>query len=342
MRFRIEPHQSGIELVDAIVAQLRMVSKTKARRLIADGNVKVDHYGAPPDWKLMAGNTVELFVPVAWLASENTTTARLNRDDIIFEDQHLFVVNKPAGVSVLSDRSTGGRSLFDALRAHAQSAADADWYPHVCHRLDKETSGVLVVCKTRDALERLTGQFESREVEKEYLAVVLGAPPHDRGKVDFPIMEHPKEASKMTTVHGQAAGAGAGRAKQATTEFEVVERFARFALLKLRPHTGRTHQVRVHLAAMGYPVAVDKLYGDREPVLLSRIKANYKRKKFEAERPLISRLALHASRLAFDHPIEARRVEVGAPLPADMELLLRALRRFGGSNNMLAGIQFSK
>jgi RluA family pseudouridine synthase len=353
VRFKVEPHQSGIELVDAMVAQLRAVSKTRARRLIADGNVRVNSHGAPPDWKLAAGDTVELSVPDAWLSGPDPKAPLLNKDAILFEDQHLLVINKPPGVSVLSDRSPGAPSLFTALLSQSQStqgkpaqpsstraepvSPGSEWYPHICHRLDKETSGVLVVCKTREAHEHLTSRFESRDVDKEYHAIVLGVPPHDKGRIDFPIAEHPREPWRMTAVRTDGrrtdASGGAHNAKQASTDFEVVERFVRFALVRLRPHSGRTHQVRVHMAAIGYPVACDKLYGDGEPVLLSRIKPDYKHKKFEAERPLISRLALHASEIAFDHPVGGRRLEVTAPLPRDMEVTLRALRKFGGVAN---------
>lgn len=379
VRFRVSSHQAGIGLVDAIVAQLRSVSRTRVHRLIAEGNVRVNSHRVPPDWRLAAGDMVELSVPPAWLSAGGTRPVLLRKDDILFEDQHLLAVNKPAGVSVLSERSPGTTSLFEALLAHVRLSpltggqtrpsvepgvnpersqrendptgpsnmcgdqkdemaveplsADAGWYPHISHRLDKETSGVMIICKTREAHKHLAGQFESRKIEKEYFAIVHGVPPHDRGRIDFPIAEHPKEPGKMlavrTSLRRAASGGAAGSAKPAITDFEVAERFARFASVRLRPLTGRTHQVRVHLAAIGHPVVGDRLYGNGEPVLLSRMKANYKHKKFEAERPLISRLALHATRIAFDHPVGGGRVEVVAPLPRDMEILLRALRKYG-------------
>lgn len=216
--------------------------------------------------------------------------------------------------------------------------AKTGFYPHVVHRLDKETSGVIVFCKSPEAMRNLTNQFEKHEVEKRYTALVSGSIRQDKGRIDYPIGEHPRLPGRMVAVSDERRLARgktgshdtplAVRLKPAATEFEIVERFSRHTLLHVWPRTGRTHQVRVHLAAIGHPVVADRLYGGREPLLLSSLKAGYKRKRDDPERPMIMRLALHAQQIEFAHPQSGAKVRFESPLPKDMSVVIKVLQKY--------------
>jgi RluA family pseudouridine synthase len=186
------------------------------------------------------------------------------------------------------------------------------------HRLDADTSGLVLCAKTKPALDFLSGQFQAKTVENIYQALVVGYPPLDTYTVDFVLKEDEAAPGRMCVVkkHGLAA----------VTEFRVLERFGRFAHLECRPRTGRMHQIRIHLSASGTPVLNDPLYGDDTRLLLSDLKRGYKGRA--DERPLLARLALHAHRLTFTHPLTRERLTLTAPLPRDFEVALKYLRKF--------------
>ncbi len=239
---------------------------------------------------------------------------------VIHDDDSVLVVDKPAGL--VSHPSPGHQSgtLVNALLWHggALSALSGDDRPGLVHRLDRETSGVMVIARTDAAHRALCHQFKQRETEKEYVALTEGAPARDEGEVDAPIARHPHDRQRFAVLEG-------GRASQ--TRFSVVERFhgGAFALVRLRPRTGRTHQIRVHLAHLGAPVLCDGLYGRRSIVYAHELAGGRGRRR-RGERPALARHALHAARLGFTHPGTGARVEYEAPLPADMEAALEALR----------------
>ncbi|MDQ7778484.1 MAG: RluA family pseudouridine synthase [Planctomycetota bacterium] len=244
-----------------------------------------------------------------------------------------------AGTTAETDGdATGARASSRDQSDGGRPGTEAAFYPHVVHRLDKETSGVIVFGKSTDAMRNLSGQFEKHEVEKRYVAFVSGSIRQDKGSIDFPIGEHPRLPGRMVAVAdarrlavrdaGSTETTVAVHVKPAATEFQVVERFSRHTLLHVWPRTGRTHQVRVHLAAIGHPVVADRLYGGREPLLLSSLKAGYKRKQDDPERPLISRLALHAQQIEFVHPQSGMKTRFESPLPKDMSVLIRVLRKY--------------
>lgn len=253
--------------------------------------------------------------------------------DILFEDDLLVAFDKPSGLPVVSERRGGAEAtLMGRVRErYGPSTANV-------HRLDAEASGIVLCAKTKAALDFLSGQFQSKTVRKTYYAVVALAPPGDAaaGGAAEPPGALPPEFSVDLAIGEDEGNPGRMRVfrkrggRPSVTEFRVLEAFGRFAWIECRPLTGRTHQVRVHLAASGAPVLNDAVYGDASAVLLlSGLKRHYKGR--EAEKPLLSRLALHAGALGFIHPARQEPVEIAAPLPREFGIALKYLRKFPGA-----------
>ena len=234
--------------------------------------------------------------------------------DILYENEGLVAVNKPPGMLSIQDRSDSAPSLKDLLQ---------DRYGDIftVHRLDRDTSGVIVFARNEATHRFLSRQFENRETEKKYAGIVQGSPVEKEGTIDVPIMEHPTKKGTMVT---------SAKGKDSVTSYQVEENFGLYSLLQFTILTGRTHQIRVHMKYLGHPVVCDPLYGSEEPVLLSSFKKKYRlSKQEETERPLLSRLGLHAQKLAVkDITGEKRLFE--APLPKDMSALLQQLRKWKG------------
>ncbi|HMX39134.1 MAG TPA: RluA family pseudouridine synthase [Saprospiraceae bacterium] len=232
---------------------------------------------------------------------------------LLHADDHVLVVNKPAGLLTIPDRFGNQQSLLAALQRD---------YGHVLtvHRLDRETSGVLCFARNEAAHRHLSMQFEHHQTDKFYLALLDGVLHHEEGEIDKPIGEH-------ATISGKMAITNAG--KPSLTFYRAVERFRRFTLAEAQLKTGRTHQVRIHFQSIGYPLAVDALYGKRAQFFLSEIKGKaYKSGKYSSEeRPLMERTSLHAYRLRFDHPATGERMEFKAELPKDFQAVLAQLRK---------------
>ena len=233
---------------------------------------------------------------------------------ILCEDAAVLVFDKPSGLLVAPDR-------WDKTRANLMDAVHAARGEQVnnVHRLDADTSGVLLCAQTLEALRQLTEQFEAHTVEKRYVALVAGRPQADRFTIDQPLGDDPRKLGRMRLD---------ARGKPAVTEVTVLERFRGHALVECRPQTGRTHQLRVHLASVGCPIVADPFYGGAPGILLSALKPGYRQKRDEPERPLLGRLALHALALAFDHPTTGVRTSVEAPLPKEFKVALKYLREF--------------
>ncbi|MDP1578971.1 MAG: RluA family pseudouridine synthase [Candidatus Didemnitutus sp.] len=232
---------------------------------------------------------------------------------IIFEDDALLAFDKPSDLPVAAERRAPSKAnLLAAVRAKF-GAGVAN-----VHRLDTEASGLVLFTKSKVALDFISGQFQSKTVAKHYHALVVGAPELDFTTIELVLKEDEGAPGKMCVVkkHGQAA----------VTDVQVLERFGAFTLVDVQPRTGRTHQIRVHLAATGTPLLNDPLYGNGTPLLLSGLKRGYKGR--DEERPLIDRLALHATALTFNHPLTRERTTLTAPLPKDLEVALKYLRKF--------------
>lgn len=234
--------------------------------------------------------------------------------EILYQDEALVVVAKPTGVLSIPDRFDPGKlNMHDALAAR---------FPRVwtVHRIDRETSGAIVFALDEDAHRSLSLQFERRTVEKTYLALVEGVPLPDSGVIEQPIGPHPGKPGQMTIMR---------RGKYALTKYRVQEAFRGYALVEATILTGRTHQVRVHLASIGHPLVADPLYGRSEALFLSQIKSKgFHMGKLQEETPLIHRTALHAWRIAFDHPRSDERIALEAPLPKDLKAAINQLRKW--------------
>ncbi len=280
-------------------------SRTTLQRLIRSGQVLVAGSAVAQRHPIRRGNTVEIEFPDPkpdTLSSEDVPLK------VLFEDQHLLVVNKPAGLAVHPGAGRASGTLANALLHHCRgqlSGIGGVERPGIVHRLDKDTSGCLVVAKTDLAHQKLAAAFQSRTVEKVYLALVWGTPRGLSGHIEQPIGRHPVHRKRMgVRPDGRAA----------VTDWKLRERLGPATLIECRIQTGRTHQIRVHLAHVDHPVVGDMMYGrTRAPEL----------------QQLAARQMLHAWRLAFDHPVDGKRVAFEAPIPEDMQQAIEACRELG-------------
>jgi 23S rRNA pseudouridine1911/1915/1917 synthase len=230
--------------------------------------------------------------------------------EILVENDEFIVLNKPAGLLSVPDRIQSAPSLKDLLIEKYHQI-------FVVHRLDRETSGVIMYAKTAEAHQRLSVIFQERQVEKIYLGIVWGVPAVLSGIIDLPMLEHPGNNGTMI-VHRKG--------KAASTGYEVIENLGRYSLIKFNLFTGRTHQIRVHMKETGHPIVCDPLYGDGKPFFVSSLKRNYKHSEFEEEKPILSRLALHAARLSFTDA-DGQVYSPEAEMPKDMRALLAQMRK---------------
>jgi len=301
---------AGERLDRWLAAVMPDLSRARLQAIITAGGVLVDGRVARPSVRLKTGQAISVRLPAPQPAVPLPEDIPLS---VIYEDAHLLVVDKPAGLVVHPGAGRATGTLVNALlhRIRDLSGIGGVVRPGIVHRLDRGTSGLLVVAKDDASHLALSRQFAGRTVEKEYLAVVLGVPRAAAGTIDVPIGRDP--------VHRKRMSARAPRGRAARSTYLVVEALDGAALLRVRIATGRTHQIRVHLAAVGHPVAGDPTYGGQRRPASRRPEA---RAALEA----LSRPALHAAHLAFRHPASGERVSFSSPLPADLEALLAALR----------------
>jgi 23S rRNA pseudouridine1911/1915/1917 synthase len=232
-------------------------------------------------------------------------------DWIIFENDDLVALNKPAGLLSIPDREGKDISLKKILQEKYGQI-------YTVHRLDKDTSGLILFAKNEDTHRHLSRQFEERQTEKIYLGLVIGSVPNQSGSIDASIAEHPVKKGLMVINR---------KGKDALTDYEVINDFGIYTWMQFRIHTGRTHQIRVHMKDLGHPIACDELYGDGNPVLLSSFKSKFKLSKDEeSERPILGRLGLHAYRLKFTDP-SGNTIALEAPVPKDMKATLQQLEK---------------
>ena len=234
-----------------------------------------------------------------------------NNFSIVFENDDFVAINKPSGLLTIPDREQSEKSLKEFLIEKYGSI-------FTVHRLDKDTSGLVLFAKNENAHKYLSRLFEERKVEKYYLAVVTGMPVNKTGTIDAPITEHLTHKGLMT-IHKSG--------KPSLTTYEVLDANKYFSLVSFQLHTGRTHQIRVHSKNIGHPVACDPLYGDGKPVLLSSVKKRFRLSKHdEKERPMINRLALHSYKLIFDD-INGMKHELTAEMPKEFRALMSQLKK---------------
>ena len=232
-------------------------------------------------------------------------------DIIVFENDYYVGLNKPAGVLSIPDRMQSEPSLKDKLIEKYGSI-------FTIHRLDKETSGIILFAKDEATHKFFSKQFEERSVEKFYMGLVHGLPSNKTGSIDAAIMEHPVFKGQMVINK---------KGKPSLTDYELIENLGKFSLLKFQLHTGRTHQIRVHAKNIGHPIVCDPLYGDGKPVLLSSIKKKFKLSKHdEEERPMLSRVALHSYQLKFKDE-QGNDIDLVAELPKDIRALVQQMKK---------------
>jgi len=231
-------------------------------------------------------------------------------EQIIFENEEIVAINKPSGMLTIPDREGKDISLKQLLK---------NKYGEIftVHRLDRETSGIVVFAKNEETHKQLSRQFENRETKKTYHGLVLGKPTLQSGTINEPIAEHPSRKGMMTVYK---------KGKESNTEYEVLENFRLYTWMQFRILTGRTHQIRVHMKYIGHPIVCDAIYGDGKPVFISALKKKFNLSKDqETERPILSRLALHSSRLQFE--VNGKPYDLEALLAKDLKALLQQLRK---------------
>jgi 23S rRNA pseudouridine1911/1915/1917 synthase len=299
---QVEPEQDGTRLDTFLTALLPDVSRSQLQRLIKDGFVTGPMKNLRPSTPVRTGQSYSVDVPPA---QESTLEPEPLPLRIVFEDADVVVLDKPAGIVVHPGAGHRGGTIVNALLHHVKdlSGIGGELRPGIVHRLDRGTSGLMVVAKNDAAHQELARQFEDREVEKEYVALVWGVVQAGR-RIDAPIGRDPSDRQKMST--------RARRARSAVTRVTWARHFKGVSLLKVAIATGRTHQIRVHLSAIGHPIVGDPTYGG-----VHRRVQNDLRSVQRLERPF-----LHAARLAFTHPADGRRVEFDSPLPPDLESVI--------------------
>jgi 23S rRNA pseudouridine1911/1915/1917 synthase len=307
---KVEGSSKGARLDAWIARQLPELSRARVQALMAQGAIRLGGRPARPSARLRGGEdvTVELPDPVA--ATPRPEDVALT---ILHEDARLLVVDKPAGMTVHPGAGRLSGTLVNALLHHVRdlSGVGGVLRPGIVHRLDRGTSGLMVVAKDDETHRALAAQFAARDVEKEYLAIVHGVPRARQGVVEAPIGRDP--------VHRKTMSVRAPRGRPARSTYTVAEVLDGAALLRVRIHTGRTHQIRVHLASLGHPIAGDATYGGTRP-------PSSRRPASRAALEGLKRPALHAARLVFTHPARGERLEFQSPLPPDLSDLLAILR----------------
>ncbi len=242
------------------------------------------------------------------------------KDFIIAENENWIALNKPSGLLSIPDRMGKDVSLKSLLIEKYKDI-------YTVHRLDKDTSGLIVFAKNLTTHKHLSLQFEGRQTKKIYQGLVTGSLPEEKGSIDSAIAEHPAKNGTMIIHRNARPDNPFGRGKESLTDFEVLEDFSIYSLIQFQIHTGRTHQIRVHMKEHGHPIVCDELYGDGKPVLISSFKKKYNLSKDELEeRPILGRLALHSFQLGFKD-IDGRTIELEAELPKDMRATLQQLRK---------------
>lgn len=299
--FAVPPEEAGERLDRVLADRFPDLSRAQLQRLIRSGAITVNDTVVRPACRLAPGDLITVTFP-----EEPTVRPEPFPLDIVYEDEHLLVVNKPAGMVVHPAARMVSGTLVNALLAHCPQVADVGGSDRagIVHRLDRETSGLIVVAKNPEAHAALQRQFKRRLVRKTYVALVEGQVQPREGIIEVPIGRDPKDRTRM-------AVSRTGR--PAVTQYRVVEIFPQYTLLEVRPHTGRTHQIRVHLAWLGYPVVGDRVYGRRRQTLMP------------------DRHFLHARDLAFTHPVTGEKLALSAPLPPELASVLNQLRREKGT-----------
>ena len=305
--FEAPPEAVGQRLDHFLTGQEPFLSRSQVQRLMVKGLVLVNARQARPSLRLRAGDLIRMTVPPP---EEVTLAPEAIPLDIVYEDEDLLVVNKPAGMVVHPGAGNASGTLVNALLGHCHdlSGIGGELRPGIVHRIDKDTTGLLVVAKNDPAHRSLSHQFKEHTIKRVYLALVFGSPKADKGRIESAIGRHPVDRKRMS--------GAARRGKKAVTHWQAVSRYQGLTLMRLKLETGRTHQIRVHLCEAGHPLAGDTVYGGsgrlatiQDPQLRDLIKG-------------LGRQALHAKTLGFIHPSSDEYLEFDTELPTDMARII--------------------
>lgn len=297
--YQVAPEQQGTRLDKFLNARRPDLSRSFLQTLIADGNICVNDAPRKANYAVKPGDTITLEIPPATPTQAQPENIPL---DILYEDDDLIVINKAAGMVVHPAAGHATGTLVNAVLGHDPEIVTGNQErPGIVHRLDRDTSGVLLIARNDAALHALQRQFAAREIHKTYLALVNGVVTTPQGMIDAPLARDPRDRKKMAIVNSV-------HARQAVTVFHVLGRTDKYTLLRVEPETGRTHQIRVHLAFLKHPVVGDEIYGKKKNDLG------------------LTHQFLHAWRIAFQHPISGAEMTFTAPLPSNLQ---SALARIG-------------
>jgi 23S rRNA pseudouridine1911/1915/1917 synthase len=329
--FDVPAEAQGQRLDQFLVAQLEGISRSRIQLLIEQGDVLVDEERGKASRKLRAGEKITI------TGEPHPTPLKAVAEpiplDVVYEDSDMAVINKPAGMMVhagsgATDEARSRGTLVNALlhRFKTLSSAGGELRPGIVHRLDKSTSGLIIIAKNDRTHTALGQMFSGRLIKKTYIALVHGSVPRDKGTITASLSRDPVRRTRMTTQPSE-------NARSAVTHYEVMRRlttrFGKFTLLRVRIETGRTHQIRVHMASIGHPVVGDTLYGAtgqlRDQQALQSTRARAARARIEPEALRLGRNFLHAAKLEFTHPISAKPLDLQAPLPAELTAFLDQL-----------------
>lgn len=305
MEFYIASEAEGKRLDSFLAEKIEGYSRTYMQKLIDEEHCKVNGKSAKSNLKLRSGDSVEVSIPAPVPLEVEPEKIEL---DIVYEDKDIIVINKPQGMVVHPAHGNYSGTVVNALLEHCGSLSDYNGLtgingimrPGIVHRIDKDTSGIIVIAKTNEAHLSLSGQLKEHSITRKYTALLEGRLKEDTGTVETLIGRNPKDRKKMAVVGGNG--------KRAVTHYRVLERFEGFTLIEAILETGRTHQIRVHMSHLGHPVVGDTVYG-------------YKKQRFDTKGQL-----LHARVLGFTHPASREYVEFEAPLPDYFEKILEILR----------------
>ncbi len=321
--FEVKTRSDGKRIDSYLASRYTDYSRRVIQKVIDADAVLVNGRPIKASYRVRTGDVVSVRLPEL----PDTTPEPENIPiEVLYEDDALTVVNKPAGMVTHPAKGNWRGTMVNALQFHFDtlSTLGGENRPGIVHRLDRDTTGLLVVVKNDIAHRKLALRFEQREVHKEYLALVSGVPQRHSDYIEKPIGFHPTCREKMAIRLAVDGG------KPAVTFYEVAEQFRGFALVRCKPQTGRTHQIRIHLAHIGHPILADKLYSGRDKIVLADLKGGECRAHpadSQDDLTLIDRQALHAHRLRFEHPLTGRELDLTAPLPVDFARTLDALRK---------------
>lgn len=316
MRLRIRRKLPGRRIDKYLHGRYPHLSRTSIQRLIRQGAVTVNGHPTKPSYEMDAGDIVEMLMP------DPEPPEVIPEDipiDVLYEDDHIMAINKRAGIICHPARATQTGTIVNAVAFYSSSLSYGQdpFRPGIVHRLDKNTTGVMLIAKQDEAHWRLALQFERRTIQKTYLAVVSGEMNLDGDTIDAPIGVHPVVRERFAVMIRENK---INVAKSAITHYEVAERFRGYTLVKLMPKTGRTHQLRVHMSYIGRPILGDVMYGGRA------ISEHDIAGEGDTE-PFLTHQALHAWRIAFKHPITEKPMEIEAPFRTTFRKLMQLLRR---------------